>query len=283
MTKSRLGRTDVSVKGRRFHRHLLAFTLVELLVVISIIALLLSILMPSLQTARKQARRVVCKSNLHQIGVVEHLYAADYQAWIWRTTPLIQENLPNTASTIRVAVYAMRKNLLENIVRSYANDDKLWVCPGYELYAKRHKIEVWDPDNSNLLFYEKDESDDYWPAYYRIGYVLTVGLGNVTACEPRQVKDSAIKPTRDRGDKILAVDMSLRWRNSWDSDPWVAHEGRNGRPEGCNRVHVDGSVSWNRPMNMALDQRLEHVVDLNGRRSQGKYDQWPSYGMDFFW
>lgn len=52
-----------------------AFTLVELLVVIAIIALLLSILMPSLQKAREQARLVMCNSNLHQVGIAEHVYA----------------------------------------------------------------------------------------------------------------------------------------------------------------------------------------------------------------
>lgn len=54
-----------------------AFTLVELLVVISIIALLLSILMPSLSKAREQAKNVVDKSNLHSWGVSFALYAAD--------------------------------------------------------------------------------------------------------------------------------------------------------------------------------------------------------------
>ncbi len=45
------------------------FTLVELLVVISIIALLLSILMPSLSRARESARTVVCASNMKQMGL----------------------------------------------------------------------------------------------------------------------------------------------------------------------------------------------------------------------
>jgi prepilin-type N-terminal cleavage/methylation domain-containing protein/prepilin-type processing-associated H-X9-DG protein len=53
-----------------------AFTLVELLVVISIIALLLSILMPTLNKAREQARNVVCASNVKQVVTALVVYAA---------------------------------------------------------------------------------------------------------------------------------------------------------------------------------------------------------------
>jgi len=54
-----------------------AFTLVELLVVISIIAVLLAILVPSLKRAREQARDVVCKSNLNQWMTIFTLYTMD--------------------------------------------------------------------------------------------------------------------------------------------------------------------------------------------------------------
>jgi len=54
-----------------------AFTLIELLVVISIIALLLSILVPALGVAKKQAQNVVCKSNLHQWGMAWKIYTEE--------------------------------------------------------------------------------------------------------------------------------------------------------------------------------------------------------------
>jgi len=58
-----------------------AFTLIELLVVVAIIALLISILLPSLATAKRQARRVVCGSNLHQLGLGIAEYADDNKGW----------------------------------------------------------------------------------------------------------------------------------------------------------------------------------------------------------
>jgi prepilin-type N-terminal cleavage/methylation domain-containing protein len=54
------------------------FTLIELLVVIAIIALLLSVIMPALKMAKEQARKIVCKSNLSQLGKAVELYEMQY-------------------------------------------------------------------------------------------------------------------------------------------------------------------------------------------------------------
>ena len=54
------------------------FTLVELLVVISILSLLIAILLPALTQARHHARRMACAGNLRQVGVAIHLYADDF-------------------------------------------------------------------------------------------------------------------------------------------------------------------------------------------------------------
>jgi prepilin-type N-terminal cleavage/methylation domain-containing protein len=55
-----------------------AFTLIETIVVVAIIASLAALLFPVFARVRENARRAVCKSNLHQIGLAVALYRADY-------------------------------------------------------------------------------------------------------------------------------------------------------------------------------------------------------------
>ena len=56
------------------------FTLIELLVVISVIAMLLAILMPSLSRVKEQAKNIVCRTRLRTLSVACNVYAADFES-----------------------------------------------------------------------------------------------------------------------------------------------------------------------------------------------------------
>jgi prepilin-type processing-associated H-X9-DG protein/prepilin-type N-terminal cleavage/methylation domain-containing protein len=72
------------VTRRRPHPSPTAFTLIEVLVVIAVIALLISIFLPALRKGREAGRSVVCLSNQRSIGMALSMYASTYKDWIPR-------------------------------------------------------------------------------------------------------------------------------------------------------------------------------------------------------
>ena len=113
---------------RNIRKHFSGFTLIELLVVISIIALLLSILMPSLRKAKSLAVRLRCTHNLKQINLGMNMYLNNND----NTYPCAEDPLPT-------GVW-------------------LWMGRGWRSYIEPEMGEHIDPNNPSVLFCPKDKT-----------------------------------------------------------------------------------------------------------------------------
>ena len=105
-----------------------AFTLVELLVVLGIIALLMGIVVPALVQTRKKARRIVCASNISQIALAMQGYAARNDDWIIPAREIIYaHSLEEALGCWNIALLPyIGKNITTSILENRA---ELWLCP----------------------------------------------------------------------------------------------------------------------------------------------------------
>ena len=96
-----------------------AFTLIELLIVIAIIAILAALLLPVFLSARKRAYRTGCAANLSQIGLAMTLYAGDNDEKLMPGHPL---PVPDPVTGVDHAGWAGASNV-------YARAPRVFVCP----------------------------------------------------------------------------------------------------------------------------------------------------------
>lgn len=91
-----------------------AFTLIELLVVIAVIAVLMGLLLPAVQSAREAARRTQCKNNLKQIGLAINSYEESNQ--VFPPSYCIGDNTGGTWSIhARILPFLEQSNLLAKL------------------------------------------------------------------------------------------------------------------------------------------------------------------------
>ena len=134
-----------------------AFTLIELLVVVAIIALLVAILVPTMEEARHQAKVVVCSSNLHQIGVGMMTYAS---AWGEYPPSSSVDGSSVWDLTAPWPIFDNRQNLVDAVegIPGY------WVCP------VRHSPEY--PLEQNTANYPGPPGE-FWPHFRNADWLPT--------------------------------------------------------------------------------------------------------------
>lgn len=116
-----------------------AFTLIELLVVIAIIAIMMALLLPAIQRVREAANKMICGSNLRQIGVALHHYHIDHAGF-----PHNVQDYPNYSPFTELLPYIEQDGLFVRYDKSKSPLDsvnlpvtskpiKLYLCPSMQL------------------------------------------------------------------------------------------------------------------------------------------------------
>ena len=171
------------------------FTLIELMVVISIIAILATLLLPALKTARDRARQLVCANNMKQVGNSLSYYAtdnndfigmtytaADNKTWIQRTiecgylNKIPGDKIPSS-SPFWCPMGAGNSYCASD--KNYPFDYQYWASsyainscitgyyPHYPDTFTYFKLAQIDPPSTHIML---AESSSYWCLFYSSGY-----------------------------------------------------------------------------------------------------------------
>lgn len=115
------------------------FTLIELLVVISIIAMLLAILMPSLALVKEKAKFVVCKTQLKQYGLAVKLYLNDWDdRFPVAAGALFKPSNPVSCQWHDGRIDYMSDETMQGPLFSYFGTMKIHLCPTFKSFAQQY-------------------------------------------------------------------------------------------------------------------------------------------------
>ncbi|HEY3265405.1 MAG TPA: DUF1559 domain-containing protein [Armatimonadota bacterium] len=189
-----------------------AFTLIELLIVIAIIAVLAALLFPVLARARERAKRTECISNLKQLGVAMGAYVSDWD-----------ERYPYAWLGDYVKRYGATPGISEAMA-AYVTDSRLWQCPS-------DRGEVFLHDFSRTLanptppFYSVSM---YHTSYSYVGMPWGDYYGELTAHTLSYVKRPAT---------AVALVETRPWHGGYDRNDEASES-----PGRMNILHCDGHV-----------------------------------------
>lgn len=242
-----------------------AFTLVELLVVIGIIALLIGILLPALTKAREAARRAVCLSNIRQCITGLFLYSNDNKgalpSSIRRPSWLVGGYPPNTGDAFAGDLSLEAYNA---IIRS-SNSARVMMCPNAMgapdwFPDPSHPVPLYDgvnPDGSQRIL-------SYLMCYVYLGGHHRPDDGISVWISPQKLSQSA--------NLELWADWTARSDYAPDSALAFAPHGNTGmvrgslhqnpisfRAAGGNVGYCDGSVRW-KPIGELIGRQIYYVT-----------------------
>src|SRR4051812_28743468 len=175
------------------------FTLVELLVVIGIIALLVSILLPALSKARRQANSVKCLSNLRQIGTAFVLYASGHRgSWpvAVHTTGNTEFPLPSGVELRwpdRLAPFVHgTQDFKYNKMDEIRQNSVIWGCPEWTK-SYEYNPAGGDAENARVGY-----GMNHYPTYFDDGGKLA-NLAYISAGRGRYPKQTTYNKSSERG------------------------------------------------------------------------------------
>ena len=221
-----------------------AFTLIELLVVIAIIAILAALLVPALKEAMEQGRRAHCASNLHQMGVGLHGYAADHDGRLPPTGRTMTGNGAALHVLGNVFALADHPNVAE-VVSEYTGLTTFF-CPSQQNWPPGQRT-GWPDRRAN--FTAQPLAHGYW--WGSTHYILAWGTAML---EPKNPGLDMIARSPEDSSQLwlagdsLAYDASTRTIYGLDGDNFCNHTTfESAYPEalaGGNFLAVGGGVIW---------------------------------------